>query len=223
MVIIKFDTIDFNKTMNNVIDYSNGFLDGIEMEKIDFNRFLGGYTVAALEKYIDSRSRMNPLTLHHVYEPGRVGDEGARLFSFNVISNKNNINITGKFLPSKGTPLNGGTPFINKAEIMENDISITITPRRSSLLAFEDGGELIFTRNSITIDHPGGDGVAGSFGETVDNFFNNYFKVSILKSIMNNLKSADEFVQDFSYASKSGRSAGVRAGRKYFEFHGEVA
>ena len=61
------------------------------MEKIDFNRFLGGYTVAALEKYIDSRSRMNPLTLHHVYEPGRVGDEGARLFSFNVISNKNNI------------------------------------------------------------------------------------------------------------------------------------
>jgi hypothetical protein len=222
LITAKFDIIEFKKTMNNIVNYSEGFLEGIELEKLNFNRFLGGYTVEALGKYIDSRSKMNPSQLHHVYEPGKVGEQSSRLFSFNVTANKNNINIEGKFLPSKDIPLNGGDPFVNRAEIMENDISVTITPRKSSVLAFEDAGQLIFTRNSITIEHPGGEAVAGSFGVIVDDFFNNFFKVSMLKPIMNDLESAKDFINNFSAGSKTGRLEGVRSGKKYFTLKGEI-
>jgi hypothetical protein len=220
VLTVKFNSIEFAKKMNNVINYSEGFLEGIQLERLNFNRFLGGYTVEALGKYIDSRARINHSALHHVYEPGETGDEGGRLFSFNVTANKSNIHVGGKFLLSKKIPLNGGDPFINRAEIMENDISVTITPRNSSVLAFEDDGQTFFTRNSIVIEHPGGDGVAGSFGMVVDDFFENYFKGAMLEPLMNDLRSADEFIKNFSAGANSGKSIGVKAGRSYFNMVG---
>ena len=211
---------ELNKKLNNVVQYSNGFFEGVEMERIHFNRILGGYTAEALGYYIDSKARSNPDSLHHIYEWNRVGDKGARLFSFNVNATKSNISFSGKFMPSKSISENSSQPFTNKAEIMENKIAITIEPKNSDVLVFEDDGELVFTASSVYIANPGGDKVAGSFGAVVDEFFSVYFTNSVLAPVVKDLENIREFTDKFSQGSKSGRSVGVSAGRKYMTIKG---
>jgi hypothetical protein len=216
----KFDTAKLNKTLNNVSNYSFGFLQGIEIEQINFNRFLGGYTAESLGYYIDSKARSNPKSFHHVYEWNKVGNKGARLFSFNVNATKNNISFLGKFIPSKSISENSSQPFVDKANIMENRIAITVEPKNSDVLVFEDDGELVFTASSVYIANPGGDEVAGSFGEVVDEFFSAYFTNSVLRPIMKDLENLKEFIDKFSQGAKSGKSVGVSAGRKYMTIKG---
>jgi len=222
MISVKFNTIELNKILNNSINYSNGFIEGIEMEKIEFHRVLGGFAAEALGKYIDAKARMNPETLHHVYEWDCAGQSNSRLFNFSVTATSSNISINGNFLPSKTISSTSSERFPNKANIMENDIAITIKPKKSDVLAFEYDNEMVFTRNSIHIDHPGGDKVAGSFGKTVDDFFNNYFKNSLLRPFLDKLSEAKEFSQSFAQGTKSGKSVGVKAGRKYLDVSGIV-
>lgn len=220
MIKAKFDTRQFIKILNNSVDYSHGFVSGAQMNKLEFNRVLGGYTAEALGQYIDSKARMNPDSLHHVYEWGSVGESSSRLFTFNVISKANSIEISGKFLPSRKPSPNSEDAFSNKAEIMENRIEITIEPKESDVLVFEDGGDTVFVSKSISISNPGGDAVAGSFKEVVDEFFQRYFTISILNGILKDLSTPEEFARYFSQGAKSGRSVGVKAGRKYFSVKG---
>ena len=105
-------------------------------------------------------------------------------------------------------------------EIMENKIAITIEPKNSDVLAFEEDGEMVFVATSIYIANPGGDAVAGSFGRVVSEFFDKYFTASILQGILRDLSTPEEFIQYFSQGAKSGGSAGVKAGRKYFSIKG---
>jgi hypothetical protein len=220
MIKSTINSTNLNQILKNAIEYSDGFIEGVEMEKIEFHRILGGYATEALGKYIDAKARMAPHTLHHVYEWDAVGQESSRLFNFNVNATKTNIIITGKFLPSKTISRNSHVPFPDKANMMENSIEIIIKPKNSDVLAFENDGEMVFTRNTIYIDHPGGDEVAGSFGKTVDDFFNNYFKNSLLKGFLDQLSTAKQFSEDFAAGTKSGKSVGVRAGRKYLHVSG---
>lgn len=216
MINIKFDSKNFNKVLNNSVQYSRGFLDGIELNRLQFNRILGGYTAEALGEYIDSKARMNPNSLHHVYEWNEVGNKGSRLFKIGVTANKNQIYFTTSFLQSKSTSTTSSEPFYNKAEIMEEGLSIIVRPRDSDYLVFEDDGELVFTSNPIFISNPGGPEVSGSFSEVIDEFFNYYFTNSILYSIIKDLSYPEEFARFFPNAKAGGRSAGVAAGRKYF-------
>lgn len=223
MFRVKFDTTSFSKILNNSVQYSNGFIEGIQLEKIIFNRFLGGYTVAALEKYIDARAKMNPQELHHVYEWNNIGNPNSRLFKFTVKATQNAITINGFFLQSKTANSENGEVFRDKANVMENQIAITITPKQSPVLIFEDNGETVFTTNSIFIEHPGGDAVANSFGNTIDTFFNSYFTSALLAPIMKDLQSANEYISSFrAGAYGGGKSLGVRAGRKYLDISGVV-
>jgi hypothetical protein len=112
--------------------------------------------------------------------------------------------------------------FSNKAEIMENGISVTISPKNSPVLVFQDGGETVFTTKSIYVAHPGGDQVAGSFGRVIEEFFDYYFVFSILQPLMKKLRNPKEFSAMFSQGTKSGKSVGVIAGRKYFSYDGEA-
>lgn len=205
------------KTLNDTVNYSRGFLDGIEMNRLQFNRILGGYTAEALGEYIDSKARMNPKSLHHVYEWNQTGNKGSRLFRINVKALVNSITFEGNFLQSS-SETDSGHVFSNKAEVMENKISVIVTPKISPVLVFEDDGETIFTPNSVYIANPGGDEVAGSFGRVVDEFFESYFTASILSGILADLQTPDEFSRYFTQGA--GRSAGVRAGRKYFNVKG---
>lgn len=220
MINASVDIKELMNILNNTTNYSKGFLRGAEMNKLDFNRVLGGYTAEALKRYIDSKARTNPESLHHVYEWDSVGDPSSRLFDFNVVTKINAINFSGKFLPSRTPSPNSDDVFSDKAEVMENRIAITIEPKNSDILAFEDGGEMVFVATSIYIANPGGDLVAGSFGRVVEEFFDKYFTTSILQGILKDLATPEEFIQYFSQGAKSGGSVGVKAGRKYFSIKG---
>lgn len=217
---VKIDNKDLNKKLQNITKYSNGFVDGIDTQKIVLMNRLGEYVVDLLNKYIDAQARGNPDALHHVYEWGAAGSSGARLFKMNAAASSNLIVITGSFLPSSSISDTATEPFVDKARIMENGIAITVSPRDSDVLAFELDGQTVFTTNEVYIANPGGDGVAGSFGRVVENFFNNYFTRMLLKPFLDELSDAEEFVQYFAQGARSGYSAGVRAGQKYINSAG---
>lgn len=221
MLSVRMDNKHFSKTMKNTIGYSMGFIDGVELNKFTFNKELAQFTKTALERYIDSRAKVNPKKLHHIYEPGMVGQENGRLYEFDAITTKNSIIFNGSFKVSTKIPLNGGDPFINRAEIMENAIAITIAPKNANVLAFEYEGETVFTSKAIYIAHPGGDEVAGSFGETVNNFFENYFTNTMLLPLLTKLKNPIGFSNNFSTgAAGGGKALGMRIGKNYLDIIG---
>ena len=106
---------------------------------------------------------------------------------------------------------------------MENAITVTIEPKQSDFLVFDYGGETIFTKKTITVENPGGIKVAGSFQKTVDDFFNNFLTISLLKPYIMDLAKADEFTESF-YSVKSPRAkySGVEAGRNYMKMSGLI-
>lgn len=211
----KFDSKEINKILNNTVSYSYGFLKGIDIEQIEFNQRLGEFTVDAFGKYMDSRARMNPQAFHHIYEWNKVGQKSSRLFRIDVKATKRKIHFTGEFLPSKSISSESSEAFVNKANIMENAIQITIEPKNADVLAFEYEGETVFSMGPILIANPGGDEVAGSFGNASEDFFSNYFTNALLKPFMKKLETPKEFKEYFSSGAKAGSSAGISAGRKY--------
>lgn len=221
MIKTKIDSKELSRILNNTVLYSEGFINGIELSRIEFNRVLGGFTAESLGLYIDSKARMNPQSLHHVYEWNKTGNKGSRLFNINVDATKYSIVFKGNFILSKTPSSNSGQVFSNKAEVMENGISITVSPQKSKVLVFEDDGETVFTTNSVYIAHPGGDQVAGSFGKVVEEFFDSYFTYSILQPLMKKLSNPKEFSQFYAQGARSGSVIGVKAGRKYFSTIGD--
>jgi len=217
---VKIDNRELNKKLKNVTQYSNGFVDGIDMQKIVLMNRLGEYVVDLLGKYIDVQARGNPDALHHVYEWGATGSSGARLFKMNANASSNLIIITGSFMSSSSISDTATEPFVDKASIMENGIGITVAPRDSDVLAFDLDGQTVFTMNEVYIANPGGDGVAGSFGRVVEDFFGNYFTRMLLKPFLDELSTAEEFVQYFAQGARSGYSVGVRAGQRYINSAG---
>jgi hypothetical protein len=222
MITVKLESNDFKKVFKNTVQYTEGFIQGINLNRLEFNRVLGGYTAEALGMYIDSKARSNPEMLHHVYEWKKTGDRSSRLFKINVNATNTSILLNGKFVLSNQPASESGQVFSNKAEIMENAISVTISPKNSPVLVFQDGDETVFTTKSIYVAHPGGDQVAGSFGGAIEEFFNSYFVFSILEPLMKKLRNPKEFSAMFSQGAKSGKSVGVIAGRKYFSYNREA-
>ena len=222
MINIKFNTKEFNKKLMNAVAYSDGFMDGAQLSRLKFNQQLGEFIKQGLNRYIDSKARMNPEALHHVYEWDQTGSSSARLFEVNVVPMQTIIKFNIRFLPSSSISPTSDTPFKNKAEIMENGIDITIEPKKSEMLVFEDGGETVFTKKQITISDPGGPQVAGSFERVINDFFTNYLTVGLLKSsgILDGLERPTEYKRDFARGTKGGRSVGISAGKKYMNIGG---
>ena len=219
-MIVKFNSAAFMKEMENVVKYSVGYLEGVHIGKQEFLRKIGATTIELLKEYIDSNARVNPAMLHHVYEWGKAGNASSRLFEFSTRVSGRTISVVGNFLPSKSISETSHEAFVNKAKVMEDSIQVVIEPKNSDVLVFENKGDVVFTKNAIYIDHPGGDEVAGSFGETVDNFFENYFTNGLLRPLIEKLSRANEFTQSLS--ATSGRNVGVRAGKEYLNIKGMV-
>ena len=146
-MIVSFDFKKFQKTMNNVVDYSYGFIDGIEKGKPKFLEKLGREVIIALGQYIDLNARANPKAMHHVYEWYRTGSPASRLFDIDFVVNKNGLVLFSNFKQSRSMSADATTPFFNKAKIMEQGRTVVIKPKSGSVLAFEDGGQTIFTKN----------------------------------------------------------------------------
>lgn len=76
---VKFDDKKFMKKMNNIVDYSFGFFEGAQKGKTVFLNNLGRDTVEALKMFVDANAKMDPMSMHHVYEWGKVGMASKRL------------------------------------------------------------------------------------------------------------------------------------------------
>jgi hypothetical protein len=219
--MITFDMSDFTKQMKNAMSYADGFFDGIETKETIFNNELGQAIKLACGKYIDSSARIDPSSLHHVYEWGAVGDPGGRLFEITVLADNMFIRFDFNFVSSTVNSPTSSTPFADKAKVMESGMSVVVAPRNSDTLVFEgDDGEMVFTQEEVTIENPGGPNTSGSFERTVQEFFYVYLKQGLLKSLLKDLETADEFTQGFR--NGTGYSQGTVQGSRYLSVNGGV-
>jgi hypothetical protein len=207
----------FKREMSNIIDYSIGFLDGIEGGKKVFLKNLGMGTVETLKKYIDANARINQPALQHMYEWYRTGSPESRLFDIDYIVKGGGISFNSTFKQSRSVSKNNEEPFYNKARIMEQGIPITIRPQNSSVLVFQDGGKTIFTKKEIRIQYPGGPDAKGSYEKIFDEFFRFYFSQSFLKSsgILEYLENPKAYKHNLNQAKRGGRSLGLSVGYKW--------
>lgn len=217
---VNIDITDLMVKLNNIVEYTEGFLVEVQKERVAFNKALGNHIVTLLGQYIDSVARVSPESLHHVYEWGQVGDESGRLFDFNMVATDSSIKLIGNFLESSSVGPTATEPFVDKARVMERGIEVVIEPKNAEALVFEDDGETVFVTTSVTVEHPGGEAVVGSFESAVESFFTTYVSKEILRPLLNKMSRAREYKRLFSAGARSGRRAGQQAARRYMNVGG---
>jgi hypothetical protein len=214
MITTRLNSLKFEKTMLNVVDYSIGFIDGTKLGESRFMTNLAKGTIDGLKKYIDVNARMSPGALHHIYEWNRIASPSARLYEIKYIVNDIGISFNSTFTQSRSRKSGSSVPFYDKARIMENGIPVTIRPKNKSVLAFEDNGEQVFTKQPVTVENPGGDQVQGSYEKVFDSFFRSYFSQIFLRSsgLIDYLESPKAYKNNFKAGSKQGKSKGIQTG-----------
>lgn len=224
MIKVEFNTGKVMNDMNNVVNYSIGFLDGVKSGRNQFLTKLGAGIKEILKEYIDSNARVSPETMHHVYEWYQTGSPAARLFDISYRVVGPGISFNSSFRQSTSVKAGSNVPFYDKARIMELGIPVTIKPVRSEVLVFEDDGKTVFTKNPVTVSNPGGEGVQGGFEKAFDAFFSRYLSQSVLQSsgLTRYLSNPTAFKKNFARGVKSGRSAGLQAGYRWILGAGEV-
>ena len=217
MLAMKIDLTDFNKTMNNAIQYSVGFMEGVERGKPVFLQKMGKSVIEAMKQFIDANARVNPAMLQHVYEWEQSGNPNSRLFELNYRSTKAGISIGATFRQSASVKPGSYVPFYDKARIMESGIPVTIAPVRAKVLAFETEEGTVFTKGPVTVKNPGGEQAARGLENTIDVFVNQYFSQSFLKmsGLGRYIERAELFKRDFRKAKNGGKAAGVSAGYRW--------
>jgi hypothetical protein len=216
MKVIMNNTM-FKKDMKNIMDYSIGFLEGIQSGKTKFLNNVGIMTKELLEQYIDANARVNPKALHHIYEWSKVGSPDARLYNIDYTISNLGLSFVSSLKQSTSIKDGSSVPFYNKAKIMEEGTPVTIRPTRSSVLVFEDGGETIFTKGEVVIQSPGGIETTGSFERVLDTFFNRYFTQAFLKTsgLYSYLENPQVYKRNLSSGKSSGRSRGLQVGYRW--------
>lgn len=213
---VSLDTSNFNKEMNNIVQYSFGFLDGAQRGKKAFLNNLGKETIEILKKYIDSNARVSPQTLHHVYEWYRVGSPSARLFDIDYTISNLGLSVNGTLTQSSSIQNGSSVPFYNKAKIMENGIPVVIKPKKASVLTFTVDGEDVFTKGPVLVDNPGGQ-TQREFEKVFDSFMTKYFTQSFLKNsgILDNINNPVSYKKNLSAGKKIGRNKGLEVGYRW--------
>ena len=216
-MIVRTNTASFNKEMNNIVQYAFGFLDGAQKGKAIFLKNLGIETIEAMARYVDVSARGNPAALQHVYEWYQTGSPSARLFNINYTVSNLGLSINSTFTQSRSVKKESNVPFYNKAKIMEAGVPVVIKPVRSPVLVFNEGGETVFTKKSITIRNPGGSQAQGSFEKTMDEFILRYFKQSFLRAsgIYDYIKKPVIFKKQIKTGLRMGKSKGVDTGFRW--------
>ena len=212
-----FNSVQFKKDMSNIVDYSVGFLDGIHRGKTVFLKTLGLETIELMKEFIDSNARVNPEMLHHIYEWHQTGSPSARLYDISYTTSQLGLSFKSSFRQSTSIKNGSRTPFYDKARIMEEGIPVTIRPRLAQALAFEDNGEMVFTKNEVRVDNPGGTAVEGGFEKVFDMFFNRYFSQAFLRvsGVAKYLENPIVYKKDMAAGKKIGRSKGVSTGYRW--------
>lgn len=214
MITIKLNQTKFINDMNNVVEYSLGFLEGVKKGKRIFLQNLGLGTKKVLENFIDSNARSNPQMLHHVYEWSRTGSPDARLFDINYSVSNLGLSFYSSFRQSNSIKDGSSVPFYNKAKIMEEGIPVVIAPKKSNVLVFESNGQTIFTKNPVEVSNPGGIQANGGFEKTINLFFTRYFTQAFLRSsgIDKYLSNPETYKRNIKKGKIGGKSVGLSAG-----------
>ena len=211
---VSLNTKQLEKQLLNITQYSLGFIEGTNRGKKIFLDNLGRGVIDALGQYIDVNARMNKDALHHVYEWYSTGSPEARLFKLNYTISNLGLSVNSKFSQSKSVSNNSYEPFYNKASIMEKGVPIKINPTGNGVLAFEDNGQMIYTKKGIDIQNPGGTEVAGSYEKVFDEFFGRYFTQAFLKAsgLFHYIENPVIYKKNFAAGSRQGRSQGIKTG-----------
>jgi hypothetical protein len=216
-MIVTTNTTDIQKILNGLINYSYGFLEGVERGKKIFFDNLGKGIIYVLGQYIDAEARSNRTALHHVYEWYQTGSPSARLFDLNYTVSNIGLSVRSTFKQSTSVQADSSVTFYNKARIMENGIPVTIKPKGNKPLRFYDGGNTVFVKRPITITSPGGDEVQGSFEKIFDEFMMRYFTQAFLKSsgLSDYLNNPVIYKTNLRSGIKQGKSKGMSTGFKW--------
>ena len=214
---VSTNTKSFEKQMNNIVNYSFGFLDGVQKGKSVFLNNLGHGVLTALHDYIDASARSNPRALHHIYEWMQTGSPEARLYNLNYTVSNLGLSFKSSFKQSQSFSRDSNTPFYDKARIMEQGIPVKIAPVRSDVLVFEANGETVFTKKEVTVENPGGTEVVGSFERAVDEFMLGYFKQSFIRAsgLYDYISKPILYKANVAAGSRMGRSKGIDTGFKW--------
>ena len=198
------------------MDYSAGFLDGIQMGKQQLMHSIGVQSIELLKSYIDSNAKTNPAILHHVYEWNQTGSPDARLYDIKYSISNLGLSFMSSFSQSNTVQDGSNTPFYNKAKIMEEGIPVKIRPKRAQSLRFIDDGEEVFTKSEVTIRNPGGN-VEGKFEQVFDNFFNKYFTQAFLRAsgMAAYLDNPTAYKKNLQAGKKGGRAKGLSTGYRW--------
>lgn len=209
---LNFDSAQFEKEMKNIVEYSIGFLGGVQEGKQKFLNNLAVGTIDQLKAFIDSMARIDPEILHHVYEWGMAGSPAARLFEIDYSVDQGGLSINSTFTQSMSVKSGSNVPFYDKARIMEYGIPVTITPKR--VLVFEDQNQTVFTSKPVVVQDPGGNLTTGSFGKVLDMFINQYFSQSFLNSsgIMDKIQDLSAYKKNLASGAKLGKGRGRKVG-----------
>ena len=198
------------------MDYSAGFLDGIQMGKQQLMHSIGVQSIELLKSYIDSNAKTNPAILHHVYEWNQTGSPDARLYDIKYSISNLGLSFMSSFSQSNTVQDGSNTPFYNKAKIMEEGIPVKIRPKKAQSLRFIDDGEEVFTKSEVTIRNPGGN-VEGKFEQVFDNFFNKYFTQAFLRAsgMAAYLDNPTAYKKNLQAGKKGGRAKGLSTGYRW--------
>ena len=210
---VNLDSRAMQKSLQNIIDYSFGFLEGAKFGKRAMLDTLGGGVIEALAQYIDAVARSDENAMHHVYEWHRVGSPAARLFDINYTVSNSGLSIKSSFRQSNTIQDKSREPFYNKARIMEYGIPVTISPKRKALV-FEEAGDTVFVSRPITINNPGGTQVEGSYQTIFNVFFSSYFTQAFLRSsgLFDYISKPVIYKKNIAAGAKGGRSVGNKVG-----------
>jgi hypothetical protein len=212
-----YNTKSFMKQMDNIVEYSIGFLDGIKKGKRVFLNNLGKSTVDAMKEFVDSMARVDPATLQHVYEWSQTGMPSARLYDIDYTVSNLGLSFKSSFRQSLSVKEGSKTPFYDKARIMEEGVPVRIKPKLSEVLSFVDDGEQVFTSKEVLVENPGGTEAQGGFQKTFDIFINQYFRQSFLNSsgIIEYLNDISIYKKNIASGSRQGKSKGNEVGYRW--------
>jgi hypothetical protein len=216
MLSLTIDSRQFQKEINNIMQYSTGFLDGVQKGKSAFYMDLAPKIAELASQFVDVNSRMSPELLHHIYEWHKVGSPEARLFNIDYKITKIGITFTSSLKQSQSIKNGSNVPFYNKAKIMEEGVAVTIRPKKANALRFEVDGQEIFTSSEVTVDNPGGQ-TKGQFENVLNNFFGVYFRQSFLNSsgLLQYFKTPNTYKKNLGSAKRGGRSLGLKTGYQW--------
>lgn len=213
MITLKFNDKAFKQQMDNLMEYSVGFVEGMVNGKKTFLENLAPNVAELASEFIDVNAKIDKPRLHHMYEWMKTGSPESRLFDIRYSTNQNGIKFFPEYRQSV-TIANGMTqPFRNKAEIMELGQPVTIEPKEAQALRFEIDGEVIYTKGIVTVENPGGN-TQGQFQDVFNLFFNKYFTQAFLKTsgLYEYFKNPKSYKINLRKGMVGGRSAGLSTG-----------